>query len=373
MKYLLSKIKNMCFVLVNAFMKRKGFSNHYGVKIFSRQINDLFGHNKIPFRQKIWAHKKGFFSEKIALYDLNEDNYFDYVPDFNFYKLHPINQPYDQWINNKLTMKHILFPFSKYFPEYYYHFYNKEIIKLNDCPNEFGNCMEDVINLIKDKGSLAIKKAHGELGKGFIKVKYLNNKIDINNNIFFEYQIEDEINKLLNMKDSDLLITEYLEPHYTLKRIWSQSSNTVGVITIREQYQNPKIAYAYINIGTRISDLVDVPSSGGIRCNIDINTGEFNAGFIKINNIFEEIIIHPDTGVKLNGRIPYWNNIIKQIINISSYIPEIMYSGYELVVIDNGFKIIDINSHPNIELAQTHSPGFKNDVCQNFYKHLIGM
>lgn len=48
-----------------------------------------------------WAIRKGFFPGKIKLYGLNEENYRDYLPDFPYFMLHPLNHHFKLWVNDK--------------------------------------------------------------------------------------------------------------------------------------------------------------------------------------------------------------------------------------------------------------------------------
>ena len=54
---------------------------------------------------------------------------------------------------------------------------------------------------------------------------------------------------------------------------------------------------------------------------------------------------HPNTGIKIEGVIPHWQDICNKVIEISSYIFPIEYMGFDIVVTDQSFKILEINTH----------------------------
>src|SRR5699024_11144514 len=107
-------------IILRHFMKTRGYSPYFGPKVAKEFLNDLFRYKETTLKEKIWAYRRGFLSKSIKQYKLNEDNYFKYMPDLTYYKLHPINGKYGKWIDDKLTMKYILNPFNEYLPKYYF-------------------------------------------------------------------------------------------------------------------------------------------------------------------------------------------------------------------------------------------------------------
>src|SRR5690625_4751802 len=101
-------------------MGYRGYSAYFAPKVVKETINDFRNTKNVSFNKKIWSYKRGFFSGNIERYGLNEENYRDYMPDFEYYKLHPINGKYGKWIDDKMTVKYILRPFNEFLPEYYY-------------------------------------------------------------------------------------------------------------------------------------------------------------------------------------------------------------------------------------------------------------
>ncbi len=119
-------------------MSSSFYNAHCAYQLFMMRYDDIFHNKKTTLSQKIWAQKRGFLSDKISYLGLTEDNYTDYLSDFDYIQLHPINGVYSRWIDDKLTIKFILHPFAEYLPEYFYHIYKNEILRLTDCPNGFG-------------------------------------------------------------------------------------------------------------------------------------------------------------------------------------------------------------------------------------------
>ena len=159
--------------------------------------------------ETMYIHSKGYSVNDWKLSSINKNNYKDYLSTAEYYALHPINGKYSSWIDDKLTLKNLLqgTELSTYMPKYYYHIdesgtllclYDSEEKKIN--PN-----IEDVINLLKNKGSLAIKLLNGSIGEGFYKAEYNQEKFYLNNR---EYSCTDFSNLIRNLKNY-LITDEY--------------------------------------------------------------------------------------------------------------------------------------------------------------------
>ena len=85
-----------------------------------------------------WAMSKGFFPSRVDLYGLNDDNYKNFMPDYVDFMLHPYNNHFVIWINDKLSLKYSLGrEFADIMPEYYLYVENNgEYTYLQDTPDE---------------------------------------------------------------------------------------------------------------------------------------------------------------------------------------------------------------------------------------------
>lgn len=358
-------MKFICKLLIRKYRK-EGYSAYFAPRLIEERFNDLFNFKETTWKQKIWAQKRGFFSEKILNYGLTENNYQDYLSDFDYYWIHPINGQYSHWIDDKLTMRFLLQPFSKYFPKYYYHIYKTSIYKLMDCPTGYYDSLEDVLKLLKLYRTLALKAISGTLAEGFYKLTFMDNQYSINNKLVSE----DEVRLFFknNILPNNYLITEYLLPSKEIRKIWNQSPNTLRIMVINEPYQGPEIIRAYWRFGTNLTGVVDNPAVGGVISNVNVNTGIFEGGSKYENDILIECKSHPDSGELIKGSIENWVFLREKILEISKYVPEICYFGFDVILTDQGFKIIEINSHQGIKYLQHFEPLLINKTCNKFFQ-----
>ncbi len=352
-------------------LRKQGYSEYFAPRVLDERFNDLFSNKETTWKQKIWAQKRGFLSDKIAFYGLTEENFKDYLSDFDYYKLHPINGPYSHWIDDKLTMKLILHPFSEYLPEYYYQISNGQILKLMDCPEGYESTIEDIIRLLYEKHFLAAKLYSGTFANGFLKISYEGENILINNVVISYESLVNLISSWLRIRSGGYLITEYLSGNSELGKIWNQTPNTLRTMVINEDKQQAKLASSFFRFGSSKTGVVDNASIGGVCCHVNNDTGEFSDGRILKDHELISCPNHPDTNMQIGGILPSWESFKTILIKISAYLPQLKYMGYDVIFTNNGFKIIEINSHQGIKFHQFYQPFFANEITKDFFGELI--
>ena len=79
---------------------RKSGMDYRWAKMFVKKLSD--DEKAFPVsdnEKKRWALERGFYPGRIELYGLTEDNYRDYMPDYNYFMLHPINNHFLKWLD----------------------------------------------------------------------------------------------------------------------------------------------------------------------------------------------------------------------------------------------------------------------------------
>jgi len=350
-------------------LRSSGYSSYSASILLDKWYEDIFSNKKTTITQKIWAHKRGFFSDRIAYLGLTDQNFTDYLSDFDYFWLHPINGAYGYWIDDKLTIKYILQPFGEYLPEYYYHVYNGEILRLMDCPDGYGQTTREVINLLKAKGVLAAKLVSGSGGEGFYKLAHEDHGYFVNNLPSNEEEVQELIGTWLEKNKEEYLITEYIFEHREMQKIYKEAPGTLRILVTRERLQSPGILFAKHFFPTRKTGLTT--NGKTVACNVDICTGCFSDGITFVDSRVIDCKYHPDTNVLLEGTLPNWGLISEKIVEICKSIPQVRYMGFDMIITNDGFKIIEINSFPGIGVNQHYCPHLKEDTSKYFYNNLF--
>ena len=357
-------MKRYLLYLASLPLRLKGYSGWGANQLLSGVYNDLFHQHGVTLSSKVWAWKRGFFVKSVDRYCLNENNYKEYLSDFSYLKMHPLNGRYSHWIDDKLTSWYILSEFKENLPDYYFLIEdNSSILKLPDCPENCSADAEGILTLLEEKKSIAVKLYSGSLGVGFYHLQYENEK-------YFANKIEQSREEILNILRSlkRYLVTEYITNHQSLQKIYPHALSTIRVLGLHDSGKEPVIAGGIIRFGTKLSGSVDNAGAGGVWCVFNPEDGFYSTPISGDKTIIPPV--HPDTGEILEGYIPQWEMIVSLIKNVMSYIPSLSYLGFDVAVTEKSIKIIEINSHSDIYIYQNRDGGtplLVNPRTKDFY------
>lgn len=337
----------------------KGLVPYQSVRWIHDMGADLFSKNGLRLSQKIWGYRHGFLSFRISQYGITKANWQNYISDFEYRWLRHINSKYKYWLEDKITLKYIASDFSECFPDYYYFTSLKDgenrVIPLMDLPAGFEASYSGIIALVKKKKTLALKPDEGSHGEGFYKLTWDGESFALNDAI----ASEEAVISVLQNPANQYLVTEYIDMHPQLKRIYPESVNTIRVTVFKEDGRTPEIGNAYMRIGSSRTGFVDNVAAGGVVAAVDIESGRFgNAKIldgINQGNLID-CPIHPDTSVEIRGVIPNWEYAKEKILQIAAAIPQLEYFGFDLAITPDGIKLPEINRFPDFPRIDTLTP-----------------
>lgn len=314
-----------------------------------RDMKDDFKENShLPISKKLWAYRHGFLSYRIDQYNITKQNYKNFITDFEYKWLRHIDNYYKIWFEDKITIKYIASKYNKFFPKYYYFISLKQgenkIIPLMDSKKNGEPTYEDIFELVKKEKDLALKRDKGSHGEGFYRLSYKNNKLYLN----LKEATKQDVIDILSDKNNEYLITEYIKQHNVINKVYDGAVNTIRIIVYKKDGKTPTIGNAYMRFGSKKTGTVDNIGAGGIFVSVDEETGYFHDALIITDD--RKIVpceIHPDTNVPIEGYIPNWKQILKDILEISSYLEQIEYFGFDIAVTEDGMKFPEINRYPD--------------------------
>ena len=337
----------------------KGLVSYQSVRWIHDVGADLFSKNGLRLSQKIWGYRHGFLSFRLSQYGITKVNWQNYISDFEYRWLRHINSKYKYWLEDKITLKYIASDFSECFPDYYYFTSLKDgenrVIPLMDLPAGFEASYSGIVAFAKKKKTLALKPDEGSHGEGFYKLTWDGESFALNDAI----ASEEAVISVLQNPANQYLVTEYIDMHPQLKRIYSESVNTIRVTVFKEDGRTPEIGNAYMRIGSSRTGFVDNVAAGGVVAAVDIESGRFgNAKIldgINQGNLID-CPIHPDTSVEIRGVIPNWEYAKEKILQIATAIPQLEYFGFDLAITPDGIKLPEINRFPDFPRIDTLTP-----------------
>lgn len=331
-------------------------------RMFVKKLKDDEEAFQVDDASKKWALERGFYPGWIETYGLTEENYRDFMPDYQYFMMHPMNNHFLKWLD-KTTLKYVLNSngCEASMPEYYLYVENNDdYTYLMDCPNHIPKDKDFLLNLLKEKGTLAIKPNSGSSGGlGFIKLElhdgqmYENNKpIDM-----------DRFNVILKHLQNNI-ITEYCYQHHELAEIWPKSECTLRIVMAKsprkEHHEVPQwvCVVSYARFGTAISGGASNRSAGGISIGFDFETGLYNDVCLRTKRFCADgkwrlECRHPDTGASFEGKgLPNWDYTRDMINRICQHVSSLDYLGLDIIITEDGMKLCEINSHPAMDDEQ---------------------
>ena len=167
----------------------------------------------------------------------------------------------------------------------------------------------------------------------------------------------------LNMSVPDLfsqykksfIIQSKLEQHPDLAKLNPTSVNTIRVMSYRKENE-VIILYAVIRIG-RMGKVVDNETAGGIKADIDLQTGRIKGSAFGSPN--EKNMPQTDSGAVLdNYLIPSFPQVLDFVKNLHLRLPYFRLIGWDISVDTNGNPVM-IEWNRSSELSQVaHGPAF---------------
>lgn len=321
-----------------------------------------------------WAHSKGFLAESASAYGLTDSNREEYLSDYDYYKIWPLNSWERIWINDKLTLKYMLSGTSldKYMPEYYY-YYDAErgLIPLVDNPVGDKNSMSSFCEVLKVKGDFACKPSNGQGSDGFCKLSYRSGEYQINNNSANRKQIEDFVNAHHNY-----IYTEYLLPETNFSKI-SPLIHTLRIVVVNDLECGPQIIGGYLRFAKDSVGLVNhtakltCPKEFDYDTEVDWQTGFFHSGKAVYSNMVKDMPNHPSSKELAEGYIENWDHVVRVIREFSDKYKLCEYLGFDLCISAKGLKIMEINSHSGIKHMQIISPLLKEGYSKKYFVEKI--
>ena len=345
--------------------KRRGFMD-YMYRGWKRALREDMHDKHTTAAEKKWAHERGFLSYHIKQYGLTEDNWRDCLSDRDYKWLRPLNNEYRKLLWDKVTLRYCLDKYRRYLPEYYYHIVPRDgrmqVLKMPDCPEYLPRSLDGLLELLRERKLLAMKPTVGSHGIGFYRLGFDGEHYTVNG----EEKTGSEMLTFFASLNDYYNISEYIVMHSALRKIYSEVACTVRIMVINRSGLDPVIENAYFRIGTKSTGFTDNIGSGGVFAYVDEKTGFFHDAEVIKEHVISPCPLHPDTGARIEGYLPHWDEVLSVIPELCRYISPLEYLGFDVVITDSGFKILEINTHQDLHRYPTY-----NENVHAYFAHKL--
>lgn len=338
-------------------------------KSFFRFIrDDPSRKERIPFRKKLDLWRAGFYANRCYYYDLEKKDRRLYVSDYYNLLTHPKNGRYTTLIDNKLYLPIYLHNFADHVPQYYFLLLSGRALKLygdrtavSVNSDEFWNSF---IRMVEERGCVG-KPTGGSCGEGVIIFECRAGVLFANNR---PHTREEILHRLGGQ--TDYLICEYVRQHSYAASLSPNTTNTVRLLTCWDSSTNaPFVARGFHRIGRPTMYGADNGALGGLITFIDITTGTLGSIACIRKGWVEKVNEHPDSGVPVHGtRIPRFESIVSTVLQMCYELNYIPYIGWDIVVTEDSFKVLELNSNTDMYGFQLFEPLLSDARLLEFYR-----
>ena len=341
-----------------------------------------------------WAHDRGFFAETVACLNITDTNASDYLSDYDYFRVWPLNSWQRIWINDKLTLKYMLSgtKYDRFLPKYYFYAGQQGLVPLIDSglaeqgevPLSAYDHVEPIgvrqdryrkefLGLLREVGEFACKPANAELAVGFHKLSYVEGTYLIDNKPVDEDAIWGYVQEHTND-----VFTEFFHPGGSLAEI-SPVIHTLRVLVVNEMGAAPRFAASYLRLATDVAGddsraNYRSPEEEGIRSynmDFDLLSGAYGNGKLVYGNKTVDTFAHPDTGVAGKGVMASWSELRQAIYGVSLRLGPVEYMGYDVCETTDGPKIMEINSHSGSKYLQLYKPFMKDAFLADYFSRKL--
>ena len=349
-------------------MVEDGFTERWA-KIYLQHIEEENNESCFSKDYCEWAHSHGFFAESASSYGLTENNVGDFLSDYDYYKVWPLNSWTRIWINDKLTLKYMLAdsPYGDMMPKYYFYSTPTGLKRLLDAPQSKNSEFDDFCDILKTVGAFACKPCNGTTAIGFFKLSYADSTFYIDNQAISPKELESIVCQHPNYVFTEYItsakyLSKYGEKIHTLRLVTLNTNDTPSIVGTYLRFPNKNNGDA--NFSCLTAKNID---NFNLCAEFDSQTGFFgNAKKIFFNRI-ETANTHPDTGELIGGCIEQYDKLYELVLGIASRFNTIEWMGFDIGVTDNGFKLMEINSHPGIKYMQIFKPFLKDERLNSYF------
>ncbi len=323
----------------------------------------------IGILNKIRMWSRGFVSEAYLLHSFGENDPGDYVSDLvRLKKACRINGYFSIVLMDKLYLAKMLSDYSEHLPEIYGVIRGGRWHRLGRDGDER---IEALAEFCMAKGAAAIKPIVGMRGQGVRIVRRERDRLIVNREVLCRAEFVSCVSGL-----DGYLATEFVEQHPYAASIYTHATNTVRILTLwDDEAEGPFVAAAVHRFGTFRSAPIDNWTAGGLSAMVDVDTGRIGkavsypaAGYTQT---FKK---HPETDGQIEGAcVARWDEVKDRVLTMARGLAFVPYIGWDIVVTADGFKVIEGNNCPGINLIQVHFPLLKDARIRRFYERRLAM
>lgn len=229
---------------------------------------------------------------------------------------------------------------------------------------------EELYNFLIDRKikGVAIKKVTGDLGRDVYICDFEHGYLITPSRMKLSAS---SIDSLLDTNGDGFIVEEKLTHHNRIADVCGEGLSSLRIQTLRKSNGDVTAQLAYFRMGLCARD-TDHATSGGINATVDLNTGTVKNGFAINADHASKVEVHPDTKYSFRGfEVPFWHDAIAMCLTAAKLLPRIHFVGWDVVITNEGPKIIEGNVGNSMSLYQLIAgPFLRNGIGREWADEL---
>lgn len=337
------------------------------MRFFDALWAELRSQTGLPFSTRLKAWRCGFSSKAWKICQLDDKDPALYLADLKAaWRGYRINGFYNPVLGNKLLLSRLLSAHGAPHPEVVALVANG---RLYDGEGRAGdNAATTVHRSLERCPQQVYRPALAGNGEGIFFLQMKGSVITLNG----KRTSVEEVCRLLKGLNG-YVVTEYVQQAAYARQIFDGSTNTLRILTLWDQDSDrPFVAALVHRFGSRRSGLTDHwhQGRGGVCAAVDRESGTLGpAALLSGDGQLTWTSRHPDTREAIEGvEVPGLASCLATMLKIAGHFPYCPSIGWDVVLQDKGFSVIEANTSQGLLIMQVHEPLLKDPRTRDFYE-----
>lgn len=220
-----------------------------------------------------------------------------------------------------------------------------------------------VLSALQDVSTYFLKPLAAGKGKGVHRLDYLGESFILDGKVAERQEVID----LLDSTDGWLL-THGIQQHPVLADLYSETTNTLRMITVRNERGDAELLFSVLRLGTAQTVPVDNGSRGGLVAHVDLETGVLSQARTLWSN--DEFADHPNSGATIKGTaLPDWSSVCEEILELADSLPYLQFVAWDVLLTESGPVVIEANTSSGVNIVQVWGPQRQGKLGKFYRQH----
>ena len=318
----------------------------------------------LSWRKRLRAWRMGFLSGSYLFLDLDRNEAANYINDrMRFLRLSFVNGPYAEILHNKLLFGEVFSRHADVLPETFALVRHKQVWPMSE--TERVDSLDGILDLLARKGRLVMKGTRGFGGGDCTILEHRGGDVAFSGEVVGREAARERLGSR-----REQMITEYVQQGSYAREIYPGSANSIRMLTmVDDETGEPFLVRGVHRFGGG-ARMVDNVTQGGVAAIVGPEDDRLGIGVqIDKKGHPQYIERHPDTGAQITGvRVPHWDRVKERILALAREHPYIPYIGWDVVVTDDGLRILEGNSNSGVLFTQFHGPLLADPRVRRFFQ-----